>query len=125
CSYVCAYVLSIFSLLSIMNDLSRLLFFSSRRRHTRSKRDWSSDVCLPIFLKQGLPMTLGVILYASWTGKLVFHREYRPLKPGHPQSDLGFSSPCLPSPNGTVSVQRCQVYVPDRFWEGSQLLCVA
>src|SRR5699024_11914046 len=25
---------------------SRLLFFlSSRRRHTRSKRDWSSDVC--------------------------------------------------------------------------------
>src|SRR5699024_11506900 len=30
-------------------------FFSSRRRHTRSKRDWSSDVCssdLP-FRKQG------------------------------------------------------------------------
>src|SRR5699024_12119412 len=23
-------------------------FFSSRRRHTRSKRDWSSDVALPI-----------------------------------------------------------------------------
>src|SRR5699024_11682184 len=22
-------------------------FFSSRRRHTRSKRDWSSDVCSP------------------------------------------------------------------------------
>src|SRR5699024_11937243 len=32
-------------------DLSRnvrafyVFFFSSRRRHTRSKRDWSSDVC--------------------------------------------------------------------------------
>src|SRR5699024_12404508 len=25
--------------------LSSLFFFSSRRRHTRSKRDWSSDVC--------------------------------------------------------------------------------
>src|SRR6266704_1298199 len=25
-----------------------VFFFSSRRRHTRSKRDWSSDVCLPI-----------------------------------------------------------------------------
>src|SRR5437868_10204449 len=25
-------------------------FFSSRRRHTRSKRDWSSDVCFPISL---------------------------------------------------------------------------
>src|SRR5438034_7054967 len=24
-------------------------FFSSRRRHTRSLCDWSSDVCLPIF----------------------------------------------------------------------------
>src|SRR5207245_3352725 len=24
-------------------------FFSSRRRHTRCYRDWSSDVCLPIF----------------------------------------------------------------------------
>src|SRR5699024_11970943 len=23
----------------------RYFFFSSRRRHTRSKRDWSSDVC--------------------------------------------------------------------------------
>src|SRR2546421_3648330 len=25
-----------------------LFFFSSRRRHTRSDRDWSSDVCSPI-----------------------------------------------------------------------------
>src|SRR5438067_13199461 len=25
--------------------LSHQFFFSSRRRHTRSKRDWSSDVC--------------------------------------------------------------------------------
>src|SRR5699024_12123694 len=25
--------------------VSCLFFFSSRRRHTRSKRDWSSDVC--------------------------------------------------------------------------------
>src|SRR5437868_2466524 len=25
--------------------IGRLFFFSSRRRHTRSKRDWSSDVC--------------------------------------------------------------------------------
>src|SRR6266498_1996415 len=26
-------------------------FFSSRRRHTRCGRDWSSDVCFPIFLE--------------------------------------------------------------------------
>src|SRR5699024_1652340 len=33
---------------------AKLFFFSSRRRHTRSKRDWSSDVCssdLPDFVK--------------------------------------------------------------------------
>src|SRR5699024_12213214 len=29
-----------------LHDASRdFFFFSSRRRHTRSKRDWSSDVC--------------------------------------------------------------------------------
>src|SRR5699024_11929867 len=27
------------------NILCIVFFFSSRRRHTRSKRDWSSDVC--------------------------------------------------------------------------------
>src|SRR5216683_6733008 len=28
-----------------MRPLSSIFFFSSRRRHTRSDRDWSSDVC--------------------------------------------------------------------------------
>src|SRR5699024_11952661 len=28
-------------------------FFSSRRRHTRSKRDWSSDVCSSDLLRDG------------------------------------------------------------------------
>src|SRR5699024_12195537 len=41
-------------------DLYYLLcfFFSSRRRHTRSKRDWSSDVCssdLKAFVENELP----------------------------------------------------------------------
>src|SRR5207247_5145772 len=30
---------------SIWNGLCFFFFFSSRRRHTRSTRDWSSDVC--------------------------------------------------------------------------------
>src|SRR6266513_2363514 len=35
------------SRIRIMTTLAMLVvfFFSSRRRHTRSKRDWSSDVC--------------------------------------------------------------------------------
>src|SRR5216683_7035427 len=47
--------------------LSIFFFFSSRRRHTRSDRDWSSDVCssdLPHpLLEPILQDTLGVILY--------------------------------------------------------------
>src|SRR5699024_12143423 len=41
-----------------------LFFFSSRRRHTRSKRDWSSDVCssdlsaLALLLVPALPTRL-------------------------------------------------------------------
>src|SRR5699024_12032331 len=37
-------MLSLFDL-SIFLYLLFFFFFSSRRRHTRSKRDWSSDVC--------------------------------------------------------------------------------
>src|SRR5207249_7231775 len=29
----------------VITSLVCFFFFSSRRRHTRSKRDWSSDVC--------------------------------------------------------------------------------
>src|SRR5699024_11607612 len=29
----------------VYNGIHKFFFFSSRRRHTRSKRDWSSDVC--------------------------------------------------------------------------------
>src|SRR2546429_9960169 len=31
-----------------MERLATFFFFSSRRRHTRCSRDWSSDVCFPI-----------------------------------------------------------------------------
>src|SRR6266508_1180312 len=36
------------SLYSIPTPIFLCFFFSSRRRHTRWPRDWSSDVCLPI-----------------------------------------------------------------------------
>src|SRR5699024_11792724 len=45
---------------SLVVVLSFFFFFSSRRRHTRSKRDWSSDVCssdlLPPFLTRSTAM---------------------------------------------------------------------
>src|SRR5699024_7717328 len=40
-----------------------LFFFSSRRRHTRSKRDWSSDVCSSDLhrLRRRGPLRCGVV----------------------------------------------------------------
>src|SRR5699024_11456720 len=35
-----------------------IFFFSSRRRHTRSKRDWSSDVCSSDLLLQSNQIVL-------------------------------------------------------------------
>src|SRR5699024_11906898 len=46
------------------------IFFSSRRRHTRSKRDWSSDVCSSDLFQPSLvesPLGCGA-LDASWLG---------------------------------------------------------
>src|SRR5699024_12165989 len=41
-------------------DVCFTLFFSSRRRHTRSKRDWSSDVCSSDLLEdEGATLTGG------------------------------------------------------------------
>src|SRR6266513_5072526 len=41
-------------------------FFSSRRRHTRSKRDWSSDVALPIFTEIAGPLIF--VEKTAWVG---------------------------------------------------------
>src|SRR5699024_11520225 len=44
---------------------SLCFFFSSRRRHTRSKRDWSSDVCssdLPVTATALATVTMGMAL---------------------------------------------------------------
>src|SRR5690606_41206392 len=39
--YVCLFIFTLFH----YYQLFLLFFFSSRRRHTRFSRDWSSDVC--------------------------------------------------------------------------------
>src|SRR5207249_6493581 len=40
-------------------------FFSSRRRHTRSKRDWSSDVCSSDLFSFGLTVTMREAEFAA------------------------------------------------------------
>src|SRR5699024_11978283 len=37
---------------AVRDRVLSLFFFSSRRRHTRSKRDWSSDVCSSDLLEE-------------------------------------------------------------------------
>src|SRR5260370_14099518 len=37
-----------------ISDMSSIFFFSSRRRHTRFKCDWSSDVCSSDLEKTGI-----------------------------------------------------------------------
>src|SRR5207249_6109563 len=55
--------LSIFFFLFFLFFFFFFFFFSSRRRHTRSKRDWSSDVCSSDLLVEDVPwVVLNTIL---------------------------------------------------------------
>src|SRR5699024_10991159 len=53
-------------------------FFSSRRRHTRSKRDWSSDVCSSDLIFRNCT-ALGVdgVLFGAATGDPLYRRVVR------------------------------------------------
>src|SRR2546422_2140025 len=44
----------------LLDEPTNLFFFSSRRRHTRCSRDWSSDVCSSDLLQGGIHLALEV-----------------------------------------------------------------
>src|SRR5437868_15519876 len=58
-----------------------LFFFSSRRRHTRSKRDWSSDVCssdLPSRNRASIrPMVRRSLRSSSFVNRMISIRKLR------------------------------------------------
>src|SRR5699024_12224064 len=61
CVFVGAYfIVTIVALSAILCFF--FFFFSSRRRHTRSKRDWSSDVCSSDLLAGHIGLDLGLHL---------------------------------------------------------------
>src|SRR5437868_11430548 len=67
-------------------------FFSSRRRHTRSKRDWSSDVC-----SSDLPTDVTVTLIGeTGTGKDVFAHLTHDLSPRVRQPFVVFDCGAVP-----------------------------
>src|SRR2546429_822302 len=63
-------------------------FFSSRRRHTRCSRDWSSDVCssdLQLFNAQVAGSSL-LVIAGDWASELQDYRGLAPF-PGLPQAE--------------------------------------
>src|SRR5690606_40191546 len=63
---------------AVQECLYRIFFFSSRRRHTRFSRDWSSDVCssdlryLERFIKACLISLLGAVFLAASLAHISF-----------------------------------------------------
>src|SRR5699024_9687448 len=49
-----------------------VFFFSSRRRHTRSKRDWSSDVCSSDLPNTPLEETMTALHHAVTSGRALY-----------------------------------------------------
>src|SRR5699024_11263769 len=69
-----------------------LFFFSSRRRHTRSKRDWSSDVC---------SSDLEQVAYAKSLGMTVLITDHHEI-PYEEQAD-GSIRTFMPAADGVVN----------------------
>src|SRR5699024_12573622 len=68
-------------------------FFSSRRRHTRSKRDWSSDVCSSdlrdlILFQYGFVKSYKLLLYSPNLIKINFSKELITLSITNPKSPI-------------------------------------
>src|SRR5207302_7456674 len=58
-------------------------FFSSRRRHTRFSRDWSSDVCLPIYSTSKVLWQAGNVVTSGFgRGEMTGDKEKAPLGRG-------------------------------------------
>src|SRR3989440_8511327 len=72
-------LLSVGCLFVLFSILFLLFFFSSRRRHTRSDRDWSSDVCSSD-LYEHFARSLEVL--PAVRGADVVHQEQVPALPG-------------------------------------------
>src|SRR5690606_9565044 len=91
-----------------------VFFFSSRRRHTRFSRDWSSDVCSSDLRKGEIEKLLrckgagAYLLSQQLPGKTVrLDFSINPNeKPSYRNSWIKFPEgwkPCLPKPGGWVS----------------------
>src|SRR5256884_1724559 len=51
-----------------MSDVEAVFFFSSRRRHTRCSRDWSSDVCSSDLFTAAVDPGVDLLAHALFLG---------------------------------------------------------
>src|SRR5699024_11796243 len=102
-------------------------FFPSRRRHTRAKRDWSSDVCSSDLRKR--PRRRGrnqgeTVKNISCHGKTNVKNIQNPveLPPGFPYTGINTAAWAGPPdpradmarPNGGTTMRRLSIETPDR-----------
>src|SRR5699024_12162256 len=78
-------------------------FFSSRRRHTRSKRDWSSDVCSSDLSCQGHALLRRVPQEQLQQSEV---QRYRPSR-AHPRREIGRAS-CRERVEGSEGAGACK-----------------
>src|SRR5256884_5552734 len=103
-------------MLSIFNASARSFFFSSRRRHTRCSRDWSSDVCSSDLDLD--PKRQGDLLSDSRTapvGITLLHFDYRTdefcagsFRAGLPTAIRGEQHAVLLLAQGFVKAKQCR-----------------
>src|SRR5699024_12139744 len=64
------------ALVVLSAGLCRIFSFSSRRRHTSSKRDWSSDVCSSDLYRWNTNAVLRILERREYTGCTVNFKTY-------------------------------------------------
>src|SRR5437868_8054194 len=104
---------------------SLFFFFSSRRRHTRSKRDWSSDVCSSDYPDSvfGLRMLHGTQMavdeanarggYGGKPFRLMLHNDYDNWQA---KASYGDDRPTDPTIWGSASNETVKMVYDDQDW---------
>src|SRR5699024_12103074 len=95
-----------------------VFFFSSRRRHTRSKRDWSSDVCSSDLVRQLLPVdaiiTYGAGNFSGWATRFLPAHGF-PSALGPRNGSMGFGLPAAVAAGLEIGRASCRERV--QRWE--------
>src|SRR5690606_41176669 len=89
-----------------MYAIKLIFFFSSRRRHTRCSRDWSSDVCSSDLLPGDCWIFLGVNLAGLYSFRQALRHASCPI-PYCNEPSLSFpTAPALPPPLSAIPCYR-------------------